>query len=75
MNNGANSLHGGPNGFHRKWWEWVRLPDAEGPGVRLTYVSADGEEARRSRAPQPPRPAPTHTPLRHRARATRASCR
>lgn len=44
VNNGKHSLHGGPNGFHRKWWEYVMLPKAEGPGVRLTYKSWDGEE-------------------------------
>ena len=44
VNNGPNSLHGGPAGFHRKWWSATRLPEKDGPGVRMEYTSADGEE-------------------------------
>jgi aldose 1-epimerase len=55
-NNGPNALHGGPTGFHRRWWrvdallgpDGAPLPaaasDAAPAGVRLVYVSPDGEE-------------------------------
>ena len=52
-NNGENALHGGPGGFHRRWWRVDALlgadgaPAAEGAtpaGVRLAYTSPDGEE-------------------------------
>ncbi|WP_235918496.1 aldose epimerase family protein [Sediminibacterium soli] len=40
-NNGKNSLHGGPKGFHNQVWEAVQA----GPGtLSLQYVSKDGEE-------------------------------
>ena len=39
-NNGENTLHGGPAGFHNRMWEGKIIPD----GVELTYVSKDGEE-------------------------------
>jgi len=39
-NNGDNTLHGGPNGFHNHTWEGKIIPD----GVELKYVSKDGEE-------------------------------
>jgi aldose 1-epimerase len=44
LNNGPNSLHGGPEGFHKKLWmaEEVKAPDAV--GVRMHYLSKDGEE-------------------------------
>lgn len=41
INNGPNSLHGGPTGFHSRVW------DAEQPTAQrliLKYLSADGEE-------------------------------
>lgn len=41
INNGPNSLHGGPTGFHARVW------DAEqdtAQSVKLHYVAADGEE-------------------------------
>ena len=44
---GANTLHGGVKGFDRTWWRAERLPPTQGgmgEGVRLTYVSPDGEE-------------------------------
>lgn len=39
-NNGDNSLHGGPTGFHNRMWSGKIIPD----GVELTYLSKDGEE-------------------------------
>jgi len=39
-NNGNNSLHGGPTGFHNRMWTGKTIPD----GVELTYLSKDGEE-------------------------------
>ncbi|HTP68069.1 MAG TPA: aldose epimerase family protein [Dongiaceae bacterium] len=39
-NNGDNTLHGGPNGFHNHIWEGKVIPD----GVELKYLSKDGEE-------------------------------
>jgi aldose 1-epimerase len=39
-NDGDNTLHGGPNGFHNHLWTGTVIPD----GVELTYVSKDGEE-------------------------------
>ena len=56
-NNGANALHGGPGGFHSRWWRVEALLGADGAelppggtsggaaaGVRLALTSADGEE-------------------------------
>lgn len=43
-NNGENTLHGGPNGFHTKFWE-AQSPQGSNPGALvLTYKSPDGEE-------------------------------
>ena len=39
-NNGDNSIHGGPGGFHNRIWKGKIIPD----GVELTYLSKDGEE-------------------------------
>jgi aldose 1-epimerase len=39
-NNGDNTLHGGPNGFHNHIWNAKIIAD----GVELKYVSKDGEE-------------------------------
>lgn len=41
INNGPNSLHGGPTGFHARVWDATQ-PDAS--TVVFTYTSADGEE-------------------------------
>jgi aldose 1-epimerase len=43
-NNGVNSLHGGVVGFDKVVWSAEPVDDAEGKGVRFTYVSRDGEE-------------------------------
>jgi aldose 1-epimerase len=39
VNDGENSLHGGPRGFDKHVWTARELPD----GVELTYLSKDGE--------------------------------
>jgi aldose 1-epimerase len=39
-NDGDNTLHGGPNGFHNQLWTAHIIPD----GVELKYLSKDGEE-------------------------------
>ena len=39
-NNGENSLHGGPDGFHNQVWDAEKI-DAQ--TLRLTYLSKDGE--------------------------------
>lgn len=39
LNNGENSLHGGPHGFNNVVWKAKSIAD----GVELTYLSRDGE--------------------------------
>jgi aldose 1-epimerase len=43
-NNGPNALHGGVQGFNRQVWRAVERGGADGVGVTLGYISADGEE-------------------------------
>ncbi|TDO29012.1 aldose epimerase family protein [Sediminibacterium goheungense] len=40
-NNGVNSLHGGPMGFHNQVWDAVQK---DGHTLELSYTSKDGEE-------------------------------
>lgn len=44
VNNGPNSLHGGLAGFDKKVWQAEEVSTSNGPGMRFTYVSPDGEE-------------------------------
>jgi aldose 1-epimerase len=44
LNDGANNLHGGGQGFYKRLWQAEPVKDKSGVGVKLTYVSADGEE-------------------------------
>lgn len=44
LNNGANHLHGGSQGFYKKLWKGEAVNGKGGPGVKLTYVSKDGEQ-------------------------------
>jgi aldose 1-epimerase len=43
-NDGANHLHGGVKGFDKRVWKAQTVPVTGGAAVKLTYVSADGEE-------------------------------
>ncbi len=43
-NDGPNHLHGGEQGFNARVWEATEVRTQEGVGVRLSYVSPDGEE-------------------------------
>ncbi|MDQ0782507.1 aldose epimerase family protein [Chryseobacterium sp. W4I1] len=43
-NDGSNSLHGGKEGFHTRFWNIEPVKDAKFPTLKLTYISADGEE-------------------------------
>jgi aldose 1-epimerase len=44
VNDGANSLHGGRKGFDKVVWKSEPLERHDGVGVKLTYLSKDGEE-------------------------------
>lgn len=44
INNGPNSLHGGNIGFDRKLFDAEIIEEAGEVGVKLTYLSPDGEE-------------------------------
>jgi aldose 1-epimerase len=40
VNDGPNSLHGGPHGFHNVVWQGKQISN----GIELNYLSKDGEE-------------------------------
>src|SRR5437899_3645829 len=44
VNNGPNHLHGGLKGFDKVVWKAQTVKSADGPAVRFTYHSPDGEE-------------------------------
>jgi aldose 1-epimerase len=44
QNDGPNSLHGGKRGFDKRVWKAQAIEMPAGPSLRLTYVSAAGEE-------------------------------
>ncbi len=43
-NNGPNHLHGGLKGFDKVVWDAEPMTTAEGPALKLSYTSKDGEE-------------------------------
>jgi aldose 1-epimerase len=43
-NNGPNTLHGGVKGFDKRVWQAEAVHTDKGVGVKLQYVSHDGEE-------------------------------
>ena len=44
VNNGINSLHGGPKGFHNQFWQTMPVKNGESDALELRYKSVDGEE-------------------------------
>ncbi len=44
LNDGANHLHGGTDGFHRKLWAAETFATPKSAGLILSYLSADGEQ-------------------------------
>lgn len=44
LNNGPNSLHGGPGGWHSVVWEGEIVKNSQYPSVKFTYHSPDMEE-------------------------------
>ncbi|MDE2171058.1 MAG: galactose mutarotase [Sphingomonadales bacterium] len=41
---GGAILHGGPKGFHTRMWSVATIKTAQGPALRFTLVSPDGDE-------------------------------
>jgi aldose 1-epimerase len=44
QNDGENHLHGGIKGFDKVIWEAASFEDSDSVGLKLTYLSEDGEE-------------------------------
>jgi aldose 1-epimerase len=44
INKGGNLLHGGFEGFDKKYWKTEIIDSAEGQALELTLISPDGEE-------------------------------
>lgn len=44
LNNGPNSLHGGPGGWHSVVWDGEIVKNQKSPSVKFTYHSPDMEE-------------------------------
>jgi len=61
VNNGPNSLHGG-KGFDKVVWSATPVETKQGPALKLTYVSQDGEEGYPGKlSVTAPIPSPTRT--------------
>ncbi|TFW22791.1 aldose epimerase family protein [Duganella callida] len=50
LNDGANHLHGGTDGFHRQLWEAETFYTPQSAGLILTHVSRDGDQGYPGRA-------------------------
>lgn len=44
VNEGGNQLHGGKIGFNKVLWNVKTFNDKDGPSIKLTYVSPDGDQ-------------------------------
>jgi aldose 1-epimerase len=44
QNDSKNHLHGGNHGFDKAVWQASEVVNEDGPGLKLTYLSRDGEE-------------------------------
>ena len=44
QNHGPNALHGGRKGFDKVVWKAEQIETGDGPALKLTYSSKDGEE-------------------------------
>ena len=44
VNNGPNALHGGKKGFDKVVWNAEPVKSGDGPAVRFTHLSPDGDE-------------------------------
>ncbi|MEA2598264.1 MAG: aldose 1-epimerase [Thermomicrobiales bacterium] len=44
LNNGPNTLHGGTKGFDKYVWDAVEVMSTDGPALKLSRVSPNGEE-------------------------------
>jgi len=44
LNNGPNTLHGGPKGWHSVVWDTEVIKESKVPAVKFTYVSPDLEQ-------------------------------
>ena len=43
-NDGENTLHGGPGGYHQVLWNVDQVQDGDEPSIVFSYVSPDGDE-------------------------------
>jgi aldose 1-epimerase len=44
INNGPNALHGGLKGFDKVVWDCQTVETADGPAMKLSHVSGDGDQ-------------------------------